>query len=72
MPAATSASSNRDIGRKIIAQNRKARHDYSIMDVFEAGVHALAVEGDHGVGGVAEDDGAGLVMVGGAFYGYEG
>ena len=27
----------RETGRKVIAQNRKARHDYSIEDVFEAG-----------------------------------
>src|SRR4051794_41928176 len=32
------ASSNRPTGRKLIAQNRKARHDYSIVDVYEAGV----------------------------------
>ena len=24
-------------GRKLIAQNRKARHDYEIVDAFEAG-----------------------------------
>ncbi len=40
--------------------------------VFEAGVHALAVEGDHGVGGVAEDDDGGGVVVGGAFDADEG
>jgi SsrA-binding protein len=28
----------KEAGRKMIAQNRKARHDYSIEDVFEAGV----------------------------------
>lgn len=28
----------REQGRKLIAQNRKARHDYSIEDVYEAGV----------------------------------
>ena len=28
----------RETGRKVIAQNRKARHDYSIEDVFEAGM----------------------------------
>src|SRR5580692_5117281 len=38
MPATTTASSNRETGRKLIAQNRKARHDYAILDVFEAGV----------------------------------
>ena len=41
-------------------------------DVFEAGVHALAVKGDHGVRGVAEDDNAGGVVVGRAFYADEG
>lgn len=40
-------------------------------DVLEAGVHALAVEGDHGVGGVAEDDACGAVVVGRALDGYE-
>ena len=39
--------------------------------VFEAGVHALAVERDHGVGGVAEDYDGGFVVVGPAFDGYE-
>ncbi|MBV8785443.1 MAG: SsrA-binding protein SmpB [Mycobacterium sp.] len=31
-------------GRQIIASNRKARHDYSILDVFEAGVVLLGTE----------------------------
>jgi SsrA-binding protein len=35
---ASTASSNRQTGRKLIAQNRKARHDYTILDVYEAGV----------------------------------
>jgi SsrA-binding protein len=35
---AQAASSNVKSGRKIIAQNRKARHDYAIVDVFEAGI----------------------------------
>jgi SsrA-binding protein len=38
MPAPTVASSNRQAGRKMIAQNRKARHDYAIVDVYEAGI----------------------------------
>jgi SsrA-binding protein len=38
------ASSNRQTGRKIIATNRKARHDYSIEDVFEAGVMLTGTE----------------------------
>ncbi|MFA7266745.1 MAG: SsrA-binding protein SmpB [Candidatus Nanopelagicales bacterium] len=28
----------REKGRKLIAQNRKARHDYTIEDVYEAGI----------------------------------
>jgi hypothetical protein len=40
--------------------------------VFEAGVHALAVEGDHGVRGVADDDGRVGEVVRSAFYGYQG
>lgn len=28
----------REQGKKLVAQNRKARHDYSIEDVFEAGL----------------------------------
>ena len=35
---AQTKSSNRNDARKFIAQNRKARHDYAIMDTFEAGV----------------------------------
>lgn len=37
-------SSNRDTERKMIAQNRKARHDYSIVDVFEAGLVLTGTE----------------------------
>jgi SsrA-binding protein len=37
MAAATARSSNTP-ARKLIAQNRKARHDYSVTDVFECGV----------------------------------
>ncbi len=44
MPAAQPASSNRQTGRKIIAQNRKARHDYAVVDVFEAGVMLTGTE----------------------------
>ena len=36
--ATQTASSNRATGRKVIAQNRKAYHDYSILDVYEAGL----------------------------------
>jgi SsrA-binding protein len=28
----------KDQGRKVVAQNRKARHDYAIEDVYEAGL----------------------------------
>lgn len=38
------ASSNRATGRKLIAQNRKARHDYTIVDVYEAGVMLTGTE----------------------------
>ncbi len=31
-------------GRKVIAQNRRARHDYAIQDVYEAGVALLGTE----------------------------
>src|SRR3954464_7549121 len=37
-------SSNRPTGRKVIATNRKARHDYAIEDVFEAGVMLTGTE----------------------------
>jgi len=38
MATAATPSSNVKSGRKIIAQNRKARHDYAIEDVLECGV----------------------------------
>jgi SsrA-binding protein len=38
MSAATTRSSNIPAPRKMIAQNKKARHDYSVEDVFECGV----------------------------------
>ncbi len=41
-------------------------------DVFEPGVHALSVERDHSVSGIADDDDRGGEVVGGAFYGDEG
>jgi SsrA-binding protein len=40
----TAASSNRETGRKIIAQNRKARHDYAVLDTYEAGVVLTGTE----------------------------
>jgi SsrA-binding protein len=44
MPAAQPASSNRKSGRKIITSNRKARHDYAILDTYEAGVVLTGTE----------------------------
>jgi SsrA-binding protein len=37
-------SSNRKSGRKFIAQNKKARHDYAIVDTFEAGIALTGTE----------------------------
>ncbi len=34
----------REAGRKLIAQNRKARHDYTILDTYEAGVVLAGTE----------------------------
>ncbi len=34
----------REQGRKLIAQNRKARHDYAIEDVYEAGMVLMGTE----------------------------
>ena len=34
----------REKGRKLIAQNKKARHDYSIEDVYEAGMVLTGTE----------------------------
>jgi SsrA-binding protein len=42
--AVQAASSNRQTGRKIIAQNKKARHDYAILDVYEAGLVLTGTE----------------------------
>ncbi|MDP9116017.1 MAG: SsrA-binding protein SmpB [Actinomycetota bacterium] len=42
--AQQAASSNRESGRKIIAQNRKARHDYAILDIFEGGLVLTGTE----------------------------
>ena len=38
------SSSNRPNGRKIIASNRKARHDYEILDTYEAGIALTGTE----------------------------
>jgi SsrA-binding protein len=42
--SAQSASSNRPAGRKIIVSNRKARHDYAVLDTYEAGVALTGTE----------------------------
>jgi SsrA-binding protein len=34
----------REKGRKVIASNRKARHDYAILDTFEAGIALTGTE----------------------------
>ena len=34
----------RDQGRKLIAQNKKARHDYSILDTYEVGLVLTGTE----------------------------
>ncbi len=34
----------REKGRKVIASNRRARHDYAILDTFEAGLALLGTE----------------------------
>ena len=34
----------KEVGRKVIASNRKARHDYTITDTYEAGVVLMGTE----------------------------
>jgi len=34
----------REKGRKLIASNRKARHDYTILDTYEAGISLFGTE----------------------------
>jgi SsrA-binding protein len=34
----------KEVGRKVIAQNKKARHDFSIEDVFECGIVLTGTE----------------------------
>ena len=43
-PTRVTRSSNRPAGRQIIASNRKARHDYSILDTYEAGISLTGTE----------------------------
>ena len=38
------ASSNRPSGRKIITSNRKARHDYAVLETVEAGLALTGTE----------------------------
>jgi len=41
---ATAGSNRPEQKRTMIAQNRKARHDYAILDTFEAGIVLLGTE----------------------------
>jgi len=34
----------REQGRKVVASNRKARHDYAILDTYEAGMALTGTE----------------------------
>lgn len=34
----------KEVGRKLIAQNKKARHDFSILDTFECGLVLMGTE----------------------------
>jgi SsrA-binding protein len=43
-PVAQARSSNRDSRRRVIASNRRARHDYSIVDTYEAGLVLTGTE----------------------------
>ena len=44
-------------GRKVIAQNRRARHDYTILDTYEAGVALVGTEVEEPRGGPGLDGG---------------
>ncbi|HST49873.1 SsrA-binding protein SmpB [Jatrophihabitans sp.] len=43
MASAVAGSSNRPV-RKIIAQNKKARHDYELVDTYECGIVLMGTE----------------------------
>jgi SsrA-binding protein len=43
-PTNRARSSNRDAGRQVVAQNRKARHDYAVLDTVEAGLVLTGTE----------------------------
>lgn len=34
----------KEVGRKVIASNRRARHDYSVLDTYEAGIALAGTE----------------------------
>jgi len=34
----------KEVGRKVIVSNRKARHDYTILDTYEAGISLMGTE----------------------------
>jgi len=34
----------KETGRKVIAQNRKARHNYTVLDTYEAGIALMGTE----------------------------
>jgi len=38
------AAMPREKGRKVIASNRRARHDYTIVDTYEAGISLMCTE----------------------------
>jgi SsrA-binding protein len=42
--ATKAQSSNRPAGRRAVAMNRKARHDYEILDTIEAGIALTGTE----------------------------
>ena len=42
--ATKAQSSNRPAGRQAVATNRKARHDYEILDTIEAGIALTGTE----------------------------
>lgn len=42
--AAAKKAGDKEGGKRVIASNRKARHDYSILEVFEAGVVLTGTE----------------------------
>ena len=37
----------REKGRKVVASNKKARHDYAILDTYEAGMALTGTEDVH-------------------------